>query len=240
MAFTERRMKILEDSVRKLYARQIAYKSNDLTPEDLLELFVRPEHRQMVVEVVNLCGVSGQVWFQHKLWLGDAGMVVGVNYAPNGDHPGFAKPSYCGKELHARPDSPALRKLTEWASWRLRMGQDWGLVLAVLIKLNSLCGTPSELRFIWPSILPLLSFNEATRDAAVALEQFRTPRAFPTVPGPLLEASRHCAGVIAKALLLPNPDLVRPDTPVVQLWAEAGGLPKAENPWAKGRFITPM
>jgi hypothetical protein len=232
-AFSPRRTGMVQENIKALFDRSLKFKRSGLSHQDLLELFVEPEHRKMVVEVVKICGVGGDCHFSAKV----KGAALWINTTTTDDAPGFAAPEYMGKRIFEKGE--ARERLLAWVNWRVTLGHDWGLVLATFNQLQEQCDTAQTLRFFWPPVVALLGMSEDLAGAADKIGNYKTPSNIPRLHPALLEACRSTAGTIARAMLLPDPSKVTPE-PDKEVSISCRDYELAPLPWADALKVPMM
>lgn len=94
---------------------------------------------------------------------------------------------------------------------------EWGHVMTVFRVLNTICKTPAQVRYLWPSIVGIMSVNQDLDDARESIAVHTVPRTLPKIGLRLRKLCRDTSGIVATALLLPrleNEAYVVPDVRV--------------------------
>lgn len=224
-AFSGKRLDAISEAIRTLYGRSITFKKVQLAHKDLIELFVQPKHRDQVLEARKLFGLSTESRYFSTNIAGsdDHGVALRVTMNVSEKHKGFLFPHYMGDgtygEEAAEGETSALSKLRAWADWRADTARNWDLVAAVFRELSARCATPAEVRFFWPTIVPIVNFAsqkpdpagtngkflEGMRKLADDLGRFKAPPNIPKLPVPLKAACLATHAPVARSLLMPNP-----------------------------------
>jgi hypothetical protein len=236
--FSAKRIELLQGTIRDLHRRVLHHHRSDLTSDDAIQLFVRPEHRELVREVAKIArsmDVGGE--FTVSLAApGDEPLKVSIAVTRSRD--GFLVPDYAGDEIF-NLESDVGQRLLKWVKRRLQHTKEWTLTLAVFNELAQVCTTPKQMRFLWPSIVALLGMTEGLESVADSVREFKAPSDLPSLHPALRDACRETSTVISRALLLPRiGDSVAPKAgPIILRAGSYGGGPIVNSPcpWRPSR-----
>lgn len=228
-AFPEYKFAELDTAVTTLFQRMVATNPQPvLTSAELVSLFAPLEHRDMLRETPRISSsVSYRYREELKVKLGNLGLVE-FELINRDDGDGSAlMPKNPAVQPDADPEKIA--QITQWVTWRRDVGYQFGRVKGLLNRLDSYCKSPRQVRYVWPSVLALarMSSEDAMKDLANELEDFREPRNMPPISAEMREVCRKASTTVAGALLLEE----RPQAyhnPDVNIDALA---PKIEEPW---------
>lgn len=167
------------------------------TAAELLDLFIEPSLRAPLTTAFSVaegCGVHHELFVSLERWSTDRFTARGQLYFQftySGTPDGFFVPFRLGgrpnNPLHrCRTDADAdlIDKFNDMVERVVRISYEWGLVLQVFKALNQpgFCATPHQLRYIWPSILPILKragqsdlVKELQHESARAGDKARAP-----------------------------------------------------------------
>lgn len=199
-AFSYNQMQYLKAAVKELAIRmQVTLEHPTIRPHQAVNLLARPEHRDMLNKVGKIAAV-------HTYYSPPAVELMWPTEPP-------VKITFCCSDASCSylPKKPALQKdadpeivalVTQWVTHTVNVARDFGRVCFVLDRLNELCGTKVQFRYLFPSIVPLCRMNEEMTKVAEAIGPFRVPKNLPPVPIGLRDAARLAAATITSAMLL--------------------------------------
>lgn len=213
-AFSTKDLAVMQQAIKSLCDRVVSHHKADLklTHQNVLDLFAEPEHHALLWNAADIADCSPRNIFCVP-WL-----PPGVESLPE-----YVIPKVWitlqGIKPPCAPRNPKLRAVDEpvlaaeldyWLRSRLDIGYNFGRVLRVLKKLDELCSSPRQVRFLWPAVASL-----ATGDEQQALHDKLAPSATPpsTIPTITPELREHmlaAAGTLAGATLLGEPPDVTP------------------------------
>lgn len=191
----------IDKTIEALRDRMIAHLRPNLTYEDFLRLFVAPDEREICRLAPTVCNL-----YQTRSAAVPNALGLPLLSLHMDDSKGTSAP-LIPKNLAIQDDAPSelVARITPWVIERLSIGTDFGLVKVVLARLDHECtGGPSQLRYMWPSILSLCSLDENLTPFADAIRGLRQPKSIPSLPPEWRDACRQSAATIAAALLLPT------------------------------------
>jgi hypothetical protein len=215
-AFSGRQRDALQAAVRNLARIHFNRARKQVEPGTLRQLFVPAEHREIVRKAYELAAPPGTVfelWYAHDTPFARGGNPVPFRFTWHAGRcpDGFLIPrSMRGTALkqltaeHIQPDAPAELKETFLAtfmtlcdlSWR------WGMVMYVLDHLAAANRTVAQVRFVWPTILPLLRCAGCT-DLAADNEQVSTRAGDKAcVPQEIVHYIKPAGDMVARSFLI--------------------------------------
>jgi hypothetical protein len=156
-----------------------------VTNNDLLLMFVKPEHRHTVTEIMEIARCDGASYFEHALR--EHGAEITFYHKPES----FIIPKYAG-EFWTGERPELMDKIVEWVGQTKELGTQITLAKHAIEELNEKCKTPQQMRFF------LDSFNVLT---GMNLE-FKVPRDIPSLHPELKRVLREVDVMVAKALLV--------------------------------------
>lgn len=224
-AVTRGELDALQGAARKLFNRVLASKLNGLTDDDLLTIFVKPEHHEMMrvaPAIIDDCSVGG--WFQHR--------VNGVDVDISPTIMPYAYPKNMGMCVYN--DGEAYQKLRTWLRWRTEAGKKWGLVDATLVELCCQCKDLQTVRFFWPALVALCTHVRSTAFPKLdpdKVRDFKVPSDLPLLTQGLKAALAETCETVAVSLMLPAEDLEQP----IRLSVTSTALPNFVTPWGEGK-----
>lgn len=217
----------LEQTIKELYEDRIKFDTFEVTQEDLIDLFVKPEHRDAVRIARDLYPWSGghystvRVQVPNKLY-----MSIGQgNLTPPVLFPVYDKRNYHEPHITVQEDvSPALwEKFETFVKSQMAIFDQYQMVYMVMHKLNIICASPSQMRFFWPAI-EVLAAHAAERDkkdtltkAIMANSKAPVPRISPA----LRQACQDTAAVITAQQMMGKSSL--PELVMRPVWGKLSG-----------------
>jgi hypothetical protein len=120
-------------------------------------------------------------------------------------------------EVQPDADIELVARMKEWITWRVTIAQEFGRARTVIAHLNDCCREPKHVRYLWPSILPLLAmtvsmYDDKDKDEAKAkkkieelveeLRPYKPQRTAPVLSVLHREMCKAAGGTIAGSLLL--------------------------------------
>lgn len=196
-AFNASTMYAINQNISTLYRRLKAVSTKKLTYDDFLNLFVAAEHRTMFKTIGPLLYTS-----YHNsalvVWPDNTGLTFTLH-----DNQRVPMP----RRLSMQPDVPPelVQSITDWIERGGNASREAGRVRVVVAQLNAMC-TRQEMRYFWPSILPLLTFNESNSmccEIAKQLADVKVPKNPPPISPGLRIALRKATETVAVMNLLP-------------------------------------
>ncbi|MGZ3672899.1 MAG: hypothetical protein ACXVCO_01195 [Ktedonobacterales bacterium] len=181
--------------VEKLFERRLQHCRFTGTHQDYLDLFVRPEHHKAWMDVSSMAqaprdrntmfNVEGKTGGKITLIVELSGSSW-KPLAPNNPHIVNTAPP----EL--------VQSVTSWVTERWELGLEFGRIKKVISMLNTQVTSPGHVRYLFPSIVPVLSAAGLDTDA------FSTPRVndCPPVSFELRQAIPIASATVAGAMLL--------------------------------------
>jgi hypothetical protein len=186
----------IKENIRTLYHRVKAVSTIPLTHEQFASLFIPAEHREMYREIATLartesaCGTTFD-WGSTRLWI-QMNRHDGQNPLP------------IPRDVVLQHDAPheLVSDITSWVANGGDASGEFGRVHALFNILNDTM-TKGQIRFVWPSILAILSVNPILSETLKELQEVKVPAKQPELPRGLLAACRKTAMVVATASLIP-------------------------------------
>jgi hypothetical protein len=181
----------LNDAVNKcamlMHRLQTIIEEPQVTNNDLLLMFVKPEHRHTVTEIMEIARCPHVTsYFEHPMREHGAGITFYQR-----DPELFIIPKYAG-EFWTGERPELMDKIVEWVGQTKELGTQITLAKHAIEELNEKCKTPQQMRFF------LDSFNVLT---GMNLE-FKVPRDIPSLHPELKRVLREVDVLVAKALLV--------------------------------------
>lgn len=220
-AFSERKFDALNSALISLWNRTVDHlKPQPVTPEGILGMVIRPEHRDVLAGAYQIAGDAGNHSHECTIIasLSDAPDVVATADPVRVSlvlYPGYGArirsfiPTYAWREVldveqRDEPGQALHSQLHAWLQRYLSLKLDFIRARAVLETLHSRCDTPVQVRYFLPAIVALLSEDEANAKLCDRLRDYRVPPKIPTTSPELRAACAKAQHTIARALLLPK------------------------------------
>jgi hypothetical protein len=196
-AFSYNTSNQIEENIRALFYRVKAVSKIPMTHEQFASLFIPAEHREMYREIATLartesfCAGVAFVWGSTELRF------------QMGRHEGVA-PLPIPRTLVVQHDAPQelVSDITAWVANGGDTCGEFGRVQALFNILNKTM-TKGQIRFVWPSILTILSVNPILSETLKELQEVKVPTKQPELPRGLLAVCRKTAFAVATASLIP-------------------------------------
>lgn len=123
----------------------------NLTPDEVVDGFIRPEHREKLKEMEELVGSIGTANFEFR-------SVVDTKYGENtlklalafNGRPPLILPQYVSGGLQPECSDETRTKIHNWLSQRVEMGLAFGFVRDALQELNELCEDADTMTLLLP------------------------------------------------------------------------------------------
>lgn len=204
--FSDKREAAIKDTVKRLADREINRCTHNITSEDLFKVFVRPEHKTMVRDIMEVAKVAdADQSFMTKLVaqhdLGD--MVVWVEYTmPAGQAFKFLVPTYATTGfVDIEPDNSSYVKIQDYIARRTDIGIRWGRAWDVLLECDRLCSSLAEMKLVFPGIVGILKLHDVTRKLGEQAENSKA-LSIPAMSREFRETARAATAQVVGGLLL--------------------------------------
>lgn len=214
----------LEQTIKELYEDRIKFDTLEVTQEDLISLFVKPEHRDAVRIARDLYPWSGGHYSTVRVQVpGNQFMSIGQGTStPPVLFPVYDRKNYHQPHITVQEDvSPTLwEKFSNFVQSQIIIFNNYQLTFQVMRKLDDICASPSQMRFFWPAI-EMLAAHAGARDkketllkAVMANSKAPVPRISPA----LRQACQDTAAVITAQQMMGKASL--PDPIMRPVWAK--------------------
>jgi hypothetical protein len=179
-----------------------------ITPLQLLNLLAPKEHRP-ILEIAPKVGMFHSYYTYSTPYLSWPG--VERNGSENEPQISF---TVAGGEI-LLPRAPTLQadaprelveEITQWVNFQLGAAKDFGRVIDVVTRLESICTSKSQLRYVWPPIVSLCKVSEDTKQLAEEMAELKTPKNPPSLNSELREACRQAATTVTSAMFFEEPE----------------------------------
>lgn len=211
MAFTNPDFFALRRNIHSMYTQHAAFEQCTLTHDDLKELFVNPQDYAAVEAAARLYGVdklNSRAEFTeltpHRL----ADAAVTYRVTMRGIRR-WALPTYANHILPSANEA-LKEKLFDTALNKLQLSIEYGLVEKTLETLNTVCATPGQVAFFWPSIFIIANQPWARNDFSSKLhaDLQKKPKTIPGVSPGLRQACQETALTLAAYQMLGTPPAI--------------------------------
>jgi hypothetical protein len=176
----------IREVVRDMRSKQIELTKEEFTAEELLDLFVHPDHQELMRQSYALVEPSGNMvdlYTHHPVAdeYGKSSGYVRFRWHHRTLNDGFYVPHKKGAEErykvtvngNAKPENIAKFSRV----WDGLMDVEWrfAMVERVFASLNGLLTTPGQMFYVWPCIMPLLRKAGMAEEAAKLERLTRAP-----------------------------------------------------------------
>lgn len=218
MAFTTNMQFQMRSSITRLSSRIINSHRTDITSDELLELYTKPEDREIltrVFDLVNLDNDSRQWSHPYKVReqsiagpdgapvvKGTVQLSIFIDFA-KGDRK-WLTPKYATRGPVDGANPGILAKLDKWVTKRIALGVECGMVMAVFDELIFRCKSMAAMKFYMPSVLDFLDMMEGDTRAADLRDKLSTAKVpdLPVLPPALREILPNISATVARARLM--------------------------------------
>jgi hypothetical protein len=199
-AFSERAYQTIRQSISGLRHRAYAHASDaPFRVDQILDLITPPEHRAALRTAAEVANIEDFYGHEHL----HLGTLFGPEVRVTLKHTTRTKilvPQ--DPQLQSDADPELMTAFTQWVTAGIQLEKDWGRVRHVFDVLAKRCASPSQVRYVWPSIVALCKMRIETEELARQLADFRQPRNLPKMDLPFMEACRKAAATVTTALFL--------------------------------------
>jgi hypothetical protein len=214
----------IEQSIIELYRDRLRHEECPLTSDDLEQLFIRKEHRHMSREFRNLYPWTNSYYQSLRNPIIYRGGKRHVEITIDANRIALAFPVYEGSSYSSRdmavvedvPDD-VLARYNSYTSWLLDTFEEYNLVYRVMDKLDEICASPSQMKFIWPG-LEILTQHSAKRDAKSSLAKIINANSkvpMPRISTALREACRNSSATLTVLQMMGEPPIVLSQPPII-------------------------
>lgn len=234
----------LETSIDVLFERvRCTLKKPVVTYEELLRLIAPEDHIDVLMRARQIGDIGSYVGNEttDRLICRHRGTNIGVRFEVNGPNAPII-PRRCLWLDHFPCNRDLVAALVASAKEHADVSIDWGYVKMVFKYLNQECDTPQQLRYIWPSVLGLMSLNDDLGVVRQELMHNVVPRKLPTLLPEVRALCKTTAATVTMALMLPPLESEPHSIPDVEIKfiADTGGQRKATKPDGDGVWFYPL
>lgn len=204
--FSDKRASAIRETVQLLANREINRCTHNITSKDLFNVFVQPEHKEMVRDIMKVAKVAdaeqqfmNEMAVQHSL----GNMAVWVTYTmPVGQPFKFLVPTYATTgPVNADPDNRSYIKISDYTNRRVDIGIRWGRVMDVLHQCDLACSSVAEMKLVFPGIVGILKQHDVTRKLGEHAANSKA-LSIPAISREFREAARMATAQVIGVLLL--------------------------------------
>lgn len=232
--FTTSRRYQIDSVISGLARRLVNSAKNEVTHDDVIQCFIKPEHRQMAVTMNDLFGLNGPTAFAFAhAYKGpnSVGVQLAVNFGP--DDVRFSIPNYASNGV--LPDAPeeSLKRINNWVRRRIALGREFGQASDVFDLLCDKCVSARAVAFLMPTVAALVA-QIPDDDGRLKVAKFHdtlTRTGQPPLPmlnPEIREAVELAQGSFARALLISSEAETTKTLPVN---LTISSVPSVKNPW---------
>ena len=203
-AFNRNRTAQIKQVIGRLGRRITNSHRVELTSDDMLEIYTKPQDREILTKVFSLVAMSNdQRNWSHAYHLEKGSVQLNIWVEHSKDDRKWLVPKYAsdGPVEGANPEIVA--KLDRWVKKRVQLGLECALVEAVFDELNWRCSA-AGLAFFMPSISSLLDMIEDDAKAAAQREKLATAKvpSLPQLPLGMDGVLEGVSATVARARLM--------------------------------------
>lgn len=207
-AFKPSDLRNLQGQVDRLHLRMAAVTTPpELSHQDVLDLFAPVEHHDLLWRASDVARLGyGQERHLVRKWPSGADVCFRLN--------GSKSPLLPREFIWNAGRVDLIKAIDAWVTERQAIGITYGRVCVLLNRLDRCCNTPEQVRYLWPGVLALLNLSDDMAALTERLQNTKAPSNIPNIPVEVRRACRSCAGAVAAALLLSDPEERAPEGPV--------------------------
>jgi hypothetical protein len=199
-----------------LKSRMLAAVQIGLTHAEGQSLFTPAEHREILARAPMLSTCHDGYHMVESPWSFrygdgpelDADLVLGLGFQTHKGVPAPLPPLHPARQRDVSPE--LVEKVNTWVQAFMEIQKKFILAAHVFTRLNQVCETPEQVRYLWPPVLSLIRAG-CLSDLADKLTPFCAPATLPSLSPELREAIRDAAGTVTAAQLLDAKPLERED-----------------------------
>lgn len=232
-AFSNTRVQQVQEVMRRLGKRMVNSIKNDVTHDDILRCYVKPEHQEMARLTHSVFGVAGMAAFTYRIFSGDGEGNLSITLNFKQDDLPFSVPNYAG-EHGILPDAPrdAIKRIEKWVARRMALGRELGQAWDTFTEVAARCSTPGAAVFLMPCIKGLFELDRNDDSSGFKNFKDRLSRggmpALPAMSPELMESTDVASKTWARAMLLGFEHETDP-SPAVSLVLSS--VKSGRNPW---------
>lgn len=230
--------RLFQRSKRTLSVPKVTYK-------EMLNLIAPEDHHDVLMRARGICslGFGGGINESAPInIIKHRGVDVSVEFQLN-TRTGPVMPNHTLWLNHFPINSDLALRLEKAACEYADVSINWGMVKMVFKYLNKHCQTAQQMRYLWPSVLGLMSLDDDLDDIRAELTPNPVPRNLPSLPLTVRNAMRYASATVAMALLLPpleNDAVAVKDVGVRFMAADSGGICVDRLSDGQGLWLYPM
>jgi hypothetical protein len=155
--FKDSQASIICNNIHTMFRRHAEHHIEELEVSDALDVFLRPEHREVAV-------VAGDI-YRNKYW-GNSSFIFPWNVqqsdrsaqltlmlviANGSNGMAFLPPGYAGETFY-RDNEAAFNRVARKFDALCNLYNQYNLMSVTFDALNGLCASPAQMKFLWPAI----------------------------------------------------------------------------------------
>lgn len=184
--FTDSQMNILNESIRRTLNEHLDHEECDVTVDDILNVFVKPEHHEACRLATDLFTYrmygSNAFSFKHANTTSEGQLVFNLTLsyvydkATNRNRIPWVPPAYAGSADNWRTDTPSHEKLVWYLTRLHQLFRSYNNMALVLAVLNTRCTSAGQMAFVWPAITQLIDRAEKRGEKVETLKKMVSRR----------------------------------------------------------------
>jgi hypothetical protein len=195
----------MKTNIKRLGRRIINAHRADMTPDELFEIYTKPQDREVLTRVFDLVQLdtSTRSWTHlYKVEKGSVKLSVYMDIA-KGDTK-WLTPKYAAQGPVEGADPEIVAKLDKWVRKRIELGVECAMIEAVFDELNWRCAGRAAVKFFMPSVLDLLDMIEDDQGARELREKLDTSKVppLPLLPPEMRSVLPQVSATVARARLM--------------------------------------
>lgn len=198
-AFSDKKYSHLESRISTLAHLALSWRRCPLDHDDIVQLFVREEDREVLTRAAELAIPWEYMRFTTNL----EGASVSVGVTPSPERP-IIIPRYAGPLVRDAEETKAYEKISRYVNALSELKRDWAIVQAVVERLQITCTSPTQVRAMFPAIATLFGTDEAFAADVARLGSAKAVKDLPPTSIAFRKACAQAAGTVTKASMLPQ------------------------------------
>lgn len=207
-AFGTNTANMLVDTVGAVHVRLKATNPQPiLTPANVVELLAPPKLRDALINFSAYADVyRSSAAIVTKVQWPALQRYIQFHFIQSGT--GAATTPFLPKYPALQPDADEryVEAITKWALRAVDIAVECGRLRALIHELNTVCCSPVQFRYVFPSVLALFKLAPLNPGAPENLVDFREPRNMPPITPAIRTACRQCAATVTTAMLVGAPE----------------------------------
>lgn len=207
-AFSYKDASEIMDAMNSLRTRVLRTlkKKPTITYRELLQLIAPSEHIEILLNARQIgdIGIYTGTSTDTRVITSHRDRDVGVEFTVERDEKSPVMPRHPIWLDHFPENRGLVKELVSCAKQFADVAIEWDEVEQCFRYLNEVCKTPAQMRYLWPSIVGIMSASDGLGGLRASLAQFVVPKSLPTLPLEVRAMCKRTAAVVTMALMLPT------------------------------------